>query len=63
MGKEIDEAVGRLPDHLKGPFVMREIEHLSYQEIADATGLRLNTVRTRILRARRSLREELEDWR
>ncbi len=63
LGRDITEAVDRLPDHLKGPFVMREFEHLSYQEIADATGLQLNTVRTRILRARRSLRAELEDWR
>lgn len=63
LGRDITEAVDRLPDHLKGPFVMREFEHLSYQEIADATGLQLNTVRTRILRARRSLRSELEEWR
>lgn len=61
--EDIQAAVDRLPEHLKGPFIMREFEHLSYKEIATATGLQLNTVRTRILRARRALRSELEEWR
>ena len=61
--QDIEAAIERLPEHQRVPFVMREFEHMSYQEIAEATGLRLNTVRTRILRARRALRSELEEWR
>jgi RNA polymerase sigma-70 factor (ECF subfamily) len=43
--------------------VLREYVGLSYNEIAEETGLPLNTVRTRILRARRALRSSMEAWR
>ena len=57
------EAIAGLPEDLREPLVMREYHEMSYQEIADATGLPLNTVRTRILRGRRALRERMEAWR
>jgi len=57
------EAIEQLPDKLRRPLVLREIEHRSYEEIAQELDIPLNTVRTRILRARKSLRSELEDWR
>ncbi len=57
------EAIAELPDDLRVPLVLREYDELSYQEIADTTGLPLNTVRTRILRARRALRDKMEAWR
>ena len=60
---ELESAISELPDKLKKPLVLREYEHMSYQEIADALDLPINTVRTRILRARRSLRERMEAWR
>lgn len=59
----LEEAIATLPDDQRVPLVMREYGGLSYQEIADETGLPLNTVRTRILRARRALRSKLEGWR
>ncbi len=61
--KDLEDAIGQLPDKLKRPLVLREFEGMSYQEIAAALDLPLNTVRTRILRARRALREKLEAWR
>ena len=61
--RELEPAIGELPQKLKEPLVLRELEGMSYQEIADALNLPLNTVRTRILRARRSLRERMEAWR
>ena len=57
------EAIAELPDDLRVPLVLREYDELSYQEIADTTGLPLNTVRTRILRARRALADKMEAWR
>ena len=54
--EDLEEAIAELPDKLKRPLVLREYEGLSYQEIADSLDLPINTVRTRILRARRSLR-------
>ncbi len=60
---QLEEAIDELSDDLRVPLVLRERRNLSYQEIADATGLPLNTVRTRILRARRALRSPMEAWR
>jgi len=61
--EDLEEAIAELPDKLKRPLVLREFDGLSYQEIADALGLPINTVRTRILRGRRALRERMEAWR
>ena len=63
MRKHLRDAIESLSEDLRGPLVLREYHEMSYQEIADATGLPLNTVRTRILRARRALREKMEAWR
>ena len=40
--------------------VLRDIEGLSYEEIAQALGLELGTVRSRLHRARMDLKEKLE---
>lgn len=63
MSIDLRAAIDRLPAKLREPLVLREFEELSYEEIAEKTGTPLNTVRTRILRARRALREEMEEWR
>ncbi len=60
---DLADAVARLAPELREPLVMRAQRGLSYQEIADATGVPLNTVRTRILRARRALQSSLQAWR
>jgi len=59
----LEEAIAALSEELRVPLVMREYGGLSYAEIAEETGLPLNTVRTRILRARRALRSSMEGWR
>jgi RNA polymerase sigma-70 factor, ECF subfamily len=48
----IQQAIDRIPAKYRPAFVLREIEDLSYEEIAAVTGLRLGTVRSRINRAR-----------
>ena len=63
MSVDLRAAIDRLPAKLREPLVLREFEELSYEEIAEKAGVPLNTVRTRILRARRALREEMEEWR
>ena len=57
------KAIDALPENLRRPVVLRELEHRSYEDIATELDIPLNTVRTRILRARQALRSELEEWR
>lgn len=56
----VREAVARLAPPLREILVLREYEEMSYAEIADVTGCSLGTVRSRLSRARRKLRESLE---
>jgi RNA polymerase sigma-70 factor (ECF subfamily) len=58
----MSEAIESLPDDLKQPLVLRELQHMSYDEIAAELELPLNTVRTRIFRARRALQTHMRDW-
>jgi RNA polymerase sigma-70 factor (ECF subfamily) len=53
-------AVEALPALYREPFVMRHLEDWSYQEIGETLGLPLETVETRLVRARRLLREMLK---
>lgn len=61
--EDLEQAIATLPEKLREPLVLREFDGLSYQEIADRLDMPLNTVRTRILRARRTLRDKMEAWR
>ncbi|HVS62807.1 MAG TPA: sigma-70 family RNA polymerase sigma factor [Thermoanaerobaculia bacterium] len=58
----VAEAIAQLPLHFRAPLVMREIEGWSYQEIAEALGCRIGTVKSRINRAKAQLRERLERY-
>lgn len=49
-------ALVRLPDHLRQPLVLRDIEGLSYQQIGEALEIPMGTVRSRIHRGRERLR-------
>ncbi len=53
-------AVAGLSDTLRLPLVMRELDEMSYEEIAEALDLSLSAVKMRILRARQELRLALE---
>jgi RNA polymerase sigma-70 factor (ECF subfamily) len=55
----LDQAVQRLPANLRVVFVMRDLEGLSIQDTAQALGISENNVKTRLLRARLKLRQEL----
>lgn len=49
-----------LPDTLRVPLVMSDMDHLSYQEIADELGLGLSAVKMRIKRGREAFRARYE---
>jgi RNA polymerase sigma-70 factor (ECF subfamily) len=49
-----------LPQAFREAVVLRDIEGLSYEEIAEVLGVRIGTVRSRIARGREQLRSLLE---
>jgi len=55
----IAAGVAQLPDAQRAVFVLREYHELEYADIADALGLDLGTVKSRLARARAALRERL----
>jgi RNA polymerase sigma-70 factor (ECF subfamily) len=56
----IQRAINALPPPQKMVIVLRHIEGLSYEEIAEVTGFTLGTVKSKIARARLRLRDELK---
>ncbi len=52
-------AIHGLPDLYREPFILRHLEEWSYAEIGEAMGLPVDTVETRLVRARRLLRDAL----
>ena len=52
-------ALEELPDAFREALVLREIEGMSYKEIADVTSVSLGTVMSRLARARTRLRQTL----
>jgi RNA polymerase sigma-70 factor (ECF subfamily) len=59
--EDIRRALGHLGFNQRAALVMRELEGRSYQEIAEILGLSISAVETLIFRARRALREQLEE--
>ena len=59
--QKITDAINRLPDEFRETIYLKEIEDLSYEEIARIVGCRMGTVKSRIFRARELLQIELKD--
>lgn len=57
----LERAIDDLPEAFRLVFMMREIEECSVEETATSLGLRPETVKTRLHRARRQLRASLHD--
>jgi RNA polymerase sigma-70 factor (ECF subfamily) len=56
----IQKAINTLPEEQKTVVVLRDIEGLSYEEIANITGYNLGTVKSKLARARQQLRKKLK---
>lgn len=54
-----EESLAALPEEARAVFVLKEVEGLSYEEIADRLNIRKGTVSSRLFYARRRLREAL----
>jgi RNA polymerase sigma-70 factor (ECF subfamily) len=59
--EDIRRAIGHLAFNQRAALVMRELEGRSYQEIAEILEVSVSAVETLIFRARRALREQLEE--
>lgn len=59
--RTVDQAIESLPEDLRTAIVLRELEGLSYEEIAEAMQCPVGTVRSRIFRAREAIDARLRD--
>jgi len=60
--KVLDQAIQNLPESMRIVFLLRDMEGLSIKETADALKLTETNVKTRLLRARLFLREQLSTY-
>jgi RNA polymerase sigma-70 factor (ECF subfamily) len=58
--RTVAEAMEQLPEDLRTAIVLRELEGLSYEEIAEAMDCPVGTVRSRIFRAREAIDRKLK---
>ena len=65
--KQIDQALqeglGKLSPKLRAIIILKEIEELSYEEIADTLEISMGTVKSRIARAREELQKLMKKFR
>jgi RNA polymerase sigma-70 factor, ECF subfamily len=57
----VNQAIEALPEDLRTAIVLRELEGLSYEDIAQAMDCPVGTVRSRIFRAREAIDRRLSD--
>ena len=60
LGAALAEAIAALPDERRIVVILRDVEGLSYEEIATALDLEPGTVRSRLHRARMEIKDRLE---
>jgi RNA polymerase sigma-70 factor (ECF subfamily) len=58
----VRSAIDRLPEKLREPLMLREIDGFSYKEIADQMNLEVGTIKSRIFRARECLKALLQPY-
>src|SRR6056297_1371350 len=58
--KTVIDAIDQLPDELRTAITLRELEGMSYEDIAQAMDCPIGTVRSRIFRAREAINQRLE---
>ena len=56
----VERAIDELPDTFRTVLVARVLEEMSIEETADLLGLKIETVKTRLHRARKLLRQAVE---
>jgi RNA polymerase sigma-70 factor (ECF subfamily) len=59
VAETVNQTLGELPEELRTAITLREIEGLSYEEIANIMNCPIGTVRSRIFRAREAIAAKL----
>jgi RNA polymerase sigma-70 factor (ECF subfamily) len=59
IAQTVNQSMDRLPEELKAAIMLREIEGMSYEDIAKIMDCPIGTVRSRIYRAREAIAEQL----
>lgn len=60
--EQLRDAIADLPEVFRTTIILREIEGMAYEEIAEITGVSLGTVKSRIARARTRLQAQLQGY-
>jgi len=63
IGQALQESLGKLSPKLRVIIILKEIEELSYEEIADTLDISMGTVKSRIARARDELQKLMKKFR
>ncbi|ANO51110.1 RNA polymerase sigma factor RpoE [Woeseia oceani] len=61
LNQTVERAIAALPDDLRTAIVLRELEGMSYEEIAQAMECPVGTVRSRIFRARDAISKKIDN--
>lgn len=59
---QLRSAIADLPESFRTTIILREIQGMAYEEIAEITGVSLGTVKSRIARARQRLQFQLQNY-
>ncbi len=60
--RELEEAVGKLPEEYKKIFILRDVDGLSNQEVGEVLNLSVPAVKSRLHRSRLMLRKKLQRY-
>jgi RNA polymerase sigma-70 factor, ECF subfamily len=60
--QKVDEELRRLPEPYRTTLILRDLEEMSYEEIAEVLQISLGTVKSRLTRGRQALKERLAPY-
>jgi RNA polymerase sigma-70 factor (ECF subfamily) len=59
---KVEEELRKVPEPYRTTVILRDIEEMSYEEIAEITDVSLGTVKSRLTRGRQALKERLKTY-
>ena len=62
MQRRVDEELRKVPEPYRTTLILRDLEEMSYEEIAEVLEVSLGTVKSRLTRGRDALRQKLAPY-